>query len=105
MSMPIRALAALALTGASLGVALPAAAKSIVNVTLNNQPLTSDLPKDLGMAMPGADMSKAMMKVFAVPNTVHAGEVTFTASFWSSVSFFEMILIKVTVFFLVFFFV
>jgi uncharacterized cupredoxin-like copper-binding protein len=93
--MPIRTIAVLAVTGASLGLALPAAAKSIVNVTLNNQPLTSDLPTNLGMAMAGADMSKAMMKVFAVPNTVPAGEVTFTATNRSTDTIHEMILVKV----------
>src|SRR3569833_3682836 len=96
MSMPIRALAALALICASLGVALPAAAKSIVNGTLNNQPLSSDLPNNLGMAMSGGDMSKAMMGVFAVPSTVPAGEVTFTATNRSTDTIHEMILIKVT---------
>jgi len=94
--MSIRLLAALVFAGVSLATVLPAAAKATVNVTLNNKPLTSDLPNNLGMAMSGGDMSKAMMGVFAVPSTVPAGEVTFTATNRSTDTIHEMILIKVT---------
>lgn len=96
MPTPYRALAVLLAAGAALILTLPASAKSVVNVTLNNQALTSTLPENLGMAMPGADMSKAMMKVIAVPNTVPAGEVTFMATNRSSDTIHEMILIKLT---------
>jgi uncharacterized cupredoxin-like copper-binding protein len=87
-------LAVLALAGTSL--ALPAAASaSTVAVTLDNKPLTSDLPTNLGMAMPGADMTKAMMTVSASPSVVPAGDVTFVATNKSSDTTHEMILIKV----------
>ena len=92
-----RALAAVALATLSLAFALPAmAASTIVTVTLNNQSISTSLPDNLGMAMPGADMSKAVMSVIAVPNVVQAGEVTFKATNKSTDFTHEMILIKVT---------
>ena len=93
--MSLRLIAAIVIAATSLATALPAAAKATINVTLNNKPLTSDLPTNLGMAMPGADMSKAVMGVFAVPSTVPAGEVTFNATNRSTDTIHEMILIKV----------
>ena len=72
------------------------AAPTVVNVTLSNQTITTDLPTDLGMAMPGADMSKAVMSVVAEPKTVPAGEVSFVATNKSPDFVHEMILIKVT---------
>lgn len=71
------------------------AAPTIVNVSLNNQSITTDLPADLGMAMPGADMSKAVMSVTAVPNSVKAGEVSFVATNNSTDYVHEMLLIKI----------
>ena len=80
MSRSRRHLALVAVIASSVIFSLPAMATSTVTVTLNNQPITTDLPTNLGMAMPGADMSKAVMSVTASPNTVPAGEVTFVAS-------------------------
>lgn len=71
-------------------------AASTINVTLNNQPITSDMPTDLGMAMPGADMSKAVMSVSVDKSTVPAGEVSFVATNKSADYIHEMIVIKVT---------
>jgi uncharacterized cupredoxin-like copper-binding protein len=79
--------------GASSAGALAAAT---VNVTLTNQSITSDLPNNLGMAMPGADMSKAVMSVVASPNVVPAGEVTFVATNKSADFTHEMIVVKVS---------
>jgi uncharacterized cupredoxin-like copper-binding protein len=91
-----RVFAALALTGAFLGFILPASASpSTVAVTLDNKPITTDLPNNLGMAMPGADTAKAMMTVTASPAVVPAGEVTFVATNKSADTVHEMILIKV----------
>ena len=91
-SLRLAAVSALALAAFSL----PAfASPTIVNVTLANQSITSDLPENLGMAMPGADMSKAVMSITASPTTVPAGEVTFVATNKSSDFTHEMILIKV----------
>lgn len=79
-----------------MALALPAAASaSTVAVTLDNKPITTDLPDNLGMAMPGADMTKAMMTVSASPSVVPAGEVTFVATNKSGDTTHEMILIKV----------
>lgn len=71
-------------------------AASTINVTLNNQPITGDMPTDLGMAMPGADMSKAIMSVTVDKSTVPAGEVSFVATNKSADYIHEMIVIKVT---------
>jgi len=81
--------------GALATTAAGALAAATVNVTLTNKSITSDLPNDLGMAMPGADMSKAVMSVTASPNTVPAGEVTFIASNKSSDFTHEMIVVRV----------
>jgi uncharacterized cupredoxin-like copper-binding protein len=89
-----KALGALVVAGSSLALALPAAATSTIIVTLQNNPITSDLPNNLGMAMPGADMARAMMSVIAVPNVVPAGEVTFKATNKSPDFTHEMIVIK-----------
>lgn len=84
------------MVGTSLAIALPAiAAPSTIAVTLDNKPLTTDLSNDLGMAMPGADMRKAMMTVTASPQVVPAGEVTFVAKNKSTDTTHKMILIKV----------
>ena len=96
MSPTPRALAALAVAALSLAFALPATAATLVTVTLNNQIISTSLPDNLGMAMPGADMSKAVMSVIAVPNVVRAGEVTFKATNKSTDFTHEMILIKIT---------
>lgn len=95
MSPTPRTIAALAVAAVSLALALPATAATLVTVTLNNQPITTSLPDNLGMAMPGADMTKAVMSVIAVPNVVHAGEVTFKATNKSTDFTHEMILVKV----------
>lgn len=83
-------------TALALSNSLPAQAAAFVTVTLTNQTITSDLPNNLGMAMPGADMSKAAMSIIAIPKTVPAGEVTFSATNRSTDFTHEMILIKVT---------
>src|SRR6185369_9311195 len=88
-------LVALALAGGSLSLALPANAATTIAVTLDNKPLTTDLPNNLGMAMQGADMTNAMMTVTAAPSVVPAGEVTFVATNKSTDTMHEMILIKV----------
>jgi uncharacterized cupredoxin-like copper-binding protein len=88
-------LVALALAGGSLSLALPANAATTIAVTLDNKPLTTDLPNNLGMAMQGADMTNAMMTVTAGPSVVPAGEVTFVATNKSTDTMHEMILIKV----------
>jgi uncharacterized cupredoxin-like copper-binding protein len=76
---------------------LPAlAAPSVVTVTLNNKPIAAALPGDLGMEMPGADMSKAVMSITASPNTVPAGEVTFVATNKSSDFTHEMVVVRMT---------
>ena len=72
------------------------ASPSVVAVTLNNQPITTSLPDNLGMAMPGADMSKAVMSISASPNTVPSGDVNFVATNKSGDFTHEMILIKVS---------
>lgn len=93
----IRTIAAMVCVIGAVALTLPAvAAPSFVVVTLNNKSITTDLPNNLGMDMPGADMSKAVMSVMALPKTVPAGEVTFMASNRSSDLTHEMILIKVT---------
>lgn len=71
------------------------AAPTIVTVSLNNQSITTDLPAGLGMAMPGADRSKAVMSVTAVPNVVRAGEISFVATNNSTDYVHEMLLIKI----------
>lgn len=96
MLLSLRSLTAIAITAASVAFALPAMAMSTVTVTLNNQPITTDLPANLGMAMPGADMPKAVMSVTASPSTVPAGEVTFVASNKSADFTHEMILVKLS---------
>ena len=84
------------LAAGSLSFAMPAiASPQIVTVSLANKPITTDLPNNLGMAMPGADMSKAMMSVIALPNTVKAGEIEFKATNRSSDLTHEMILVKI----------
>jgi len=91
-----RLLAVFALAGIPAVISLPAmASPSTVAVTLDNKPLTSDLPTNLGMAMPGADMSKALMTVTASPRVVSAGEVTFVATNKSRDTTHEMILVKI----------
>jgi uncharacterized cupredoxin-like copper-binding protein len=93
--MSFRLLVALLVGAVSLTLSPQVMAKSVVNVTLNNQPSTASLPDNLGMGMPGANMSRATMRIFAVPNSVPAGEVTFTATNRSTDLIHEMILIKV----------
>lgn len=97
MSPSSRFLAA-TLFSALLALAGPAFAASpaIVTVTLDNAAISGDLPNNLGMAMPGADMSRAVMSVHAVPAIVPAGEVTFVATNKSADFTHEMILIKIT---------
>ncbi len=89
------AIAALAVATSSLALAVPATANAVVTVALTNKPITADLPNNLGMAMRGADMTKAMMSIIAIPNIVPAGAVTFNATNRSSDFTHEMILIKV----------
>ena len=88
-------LAALALPVVMISSAV-FAAPTVVNVTLSNQTITTDLPTNLGMAMPGADKSKAVMSVVAEPQTVPAGEVSFVATNKSPDFVHEMILLKIT---------
>lgn len=94
MSIYRNTLTTLLAVGLTAALTLPAAA-SIVTVSLTNQPITSSLPDNLGMAMPGADKSKAMMSVIAIPSVVPAGEVTFNATNRSTDFVHEMILIKI----------
>jgi uncharacterized cupredoxin-like copper-binding protein len=98
MPVSLRTLAAIAFVIAPLAFssAVSAAAPAVVTVTLDNKSITTDLPNNLGMAMPGADMSKAVMSITASPTTVPAGEVTFVATNKSTDFTHEMILIKVT---------
>lgn len=91
-----RTLAAISLVGGVLTYSLPAVAStSVVTVTLDNKPITDALPDQLGMAMPAAKMSQAVMSVNASPATVPAGEVTFVATNKSPEFVHEMILVKV----------
>lgn len=96
MSRSLRNIAAIAFVSGSIVLTLPAAAAATVTVKLNNQPIIADLPTNLGMAIPGADMSKAVMSVTASPNIVPAGEVTFVASNKSADFTHEMILVKIS---------
>jgi uncharacterized cupredoxin-like copper-binding protein len=48
-----------------------------VKVTLADEGADAAMQTDLGMGMPGADMSKATMKVTSEPASVQAGKVTF----------------------------
>jgi len=96
MSPSLRGLAVIAIATSSVAFTLPVMAISTVTVTLDNQPVATDLPTNLGMAMPGADMSKSVMSVTASPSTVPAGEVTFVASNKSADFTHEMILVKIS---------
>ena len=82
---------------AVLGTTMAVAAPTVVSVTLSDAGLdaNANMPTDLGMAMPGADSSKATMMISAAPTEVPAGEVTFTATNASKDYVHEMILVKV----------
>lgn len=92
MRLRIVLAATLTLLTAAPALAVP----TVVNVSLSNQTITTDLPKNLGMAMPGADPSKDVMSVTASPNVVPAGEVSFVATNKSADFTHEMIVVKVT---------
>jgi uncharacterized cupredoxin-like copper-binding protein len=72
------------------------ASPSVVTVTLDNKPISDQLPDNLGMGMAGADMSKAVMSVLASPATVPAGEVSFEVTNKSADLIHEMILIRLS---------
>jgi len=89
-----RTFAAISLVGGVLAFSPPAiASPSVVTVTLDNKPISDALPDQLGMAMPMADMSKAVMSAKAPPSTVPAGDVTFVATNKSPEFVQEMVLV------------
>jgi uncharacterized cupredoxin-like copper-binding protein len=84
-------MAAALLVGA---VSLPSLAlAATVKVTLADQGADAAMQTDLGMGMPGADMSKATMKIMAEPATVEAGKVTFEVTNASKDLVHEMIVV------------
>src|SRR5882724_3431334 len=62
MRLPAAVLAQV-LIGATLDAAPAPASAAVVNISLTNHAITTDLPNKLGRAMPGAAMAKAMMVV------------------------------------------
>jgi uncharacterized cupredoxin-like copper-binding protein len=94
MTMRLHSLAFAAPLLVALSFSPADAATPVVNVELNNQTITTDLPTNLGMAMPG--MSKAVMTVRATPSVIPAGEISFVATNKSADFVHEMILLKVT---------
>lgn len=81
-------------SAAMAGVAV-AATPSAVKVTLFDKGANVEMPAGLGMASPGADMSKAVMHISAVPQFVKAGPVTFEVTNNSKDVIHEMILVKI----------
>jgi uncharacterized cupredoxin-like copper-binding protein len=93
---PRFALIAFVLVFGLAGVSAATASPSTVTVSLANQPITAQLPDNLGMDMGSSDMSKAVMSIKATPNVVNSGEVSFVATNTSPDFIHEMILIKLS---------
>ncbi len=91
----IRMVAPLAAVLFAASLATSAFSAETVQVTLSDQGAAADMPTGLGMAMPGAEMAKATMKIAASPPTVQGGTVTFEVTNASKELVHEMLVVAV----------